>query len=199
MRSIKVNEIENKMTQNKKTPEERKEARNTQLKILKSDSLKNLVIASAGRDTGKYGEVGEKATHDINYLSSLSNPDKHVGNIIASSFLNAEQEAGELYGGAVTPLHLLKTAEAFYFSGLNKVKVSDILELMESEVSEETISKKDREMYMEDFKENNGDAYKKLLSAYMSYIEMTGVGKAITKSGEGIGKNLEKILTEKEE
>jgi len=162
---------------------------------LNSGPLRGFVVASAGRDKARYGEIGEKATH-ANYISALSNPDEYSGSVTANAFLKAEQESGELYGGAVTPLHLLKTAEAFYFSGLDKVKVSDILELMGAEVSEDVISKAQRGMYMEDFETENKEAYSKLISVYASYIQTTGVGEAIAESGRSLAGNLEKILTQ---
>ena len=92
------------MEKNNKTPKKREEARKVQLEILKSDSLRGLVVAGAGRNKSRYGEIGEQATHDIDYLDALSNPDKYSGQITANAFLKAEQEAGELYGGAVTSL-----------------------------------------------------------------------------------------------
>ena len=182
---------------NKPTREQREETRNIQLEILKSKPLKNFVIASAGRDKARYGEIGEQATH-AGYAEALSNPDEYLGSMTSNAFLGAEQEAGELYGGAVTPLHLLKTAKAFYFGGINKIKVSDILGLMGSEVSEDTISSSQKDMYMEDFKVDNEETYNKLITAYVQSIEMTGVGKAIAESGKSLAGNLERILTQKD-
>ena len=185
------------MAEDNQTPEQREEARQTQLGILRSNSLKGFVIANAGRDAGKYGKVGEQATH-AGYIEALSNPDEHVGSMTANAFLRAEQESGELYGGAVTPLHLLKTAEAFYFSGLDKVKVSDVLELMGSKVSDEIMPSAQREMYMEDLKESDEERYGKLMSVYASYIQTTGVGEAIAQSGRSLAGNLERILAPEE-
>lgn len=182
------------MEKNNKTPKQREEARKTQLEILKSISLRGLMLANAGRDKARYGEAGEQATHDIDYLNALSNPDKYLGQVIANAFSKAEQEAGENYGGAVVPTSVLKTAEAFYFGGLDNLKVSDMLELMGSEVSEDAISKSQKNMYMEDFKEKNKEAYEKIISVYVSYTQMAGVGKAITEKGKSLTGNLEKIL-----
>jgi len=179
-----------------KTPEEREEARQTQLNVLKSNSLKSFVIANAGRDKARYGEIGEQATYG-GYMGALSKPDEYLGQVLSNSFLRAEQETGEHYGGAVTPLHLLKTAEAFYFGGIGNLKVSDVLSLIGSKVSEEVISEEQRDMYMEDFNKENKDAYQKLISAYVSYTQMTGVGSAIVEAGKSTAGNLEKILMQK--
>ena len=181
--------------ENNQTPEQKEEVRKTQLAILQSDSLRGFVVANAGRDISKYGEVGRSSTHGA-YLSSLSNPDEYLGRILSNSFLGAEQKSGEMYGGAVTPIELLKTAEAFYFSGLNNIKVADILELTGADVSEKTISAKQRDMYMEDFKEEDENAYKVLTSVFVQYTQTTGVGEAIANSGKALAGNLEKILTQ---
>ena len=177
--------------------EEREKARETQLAVLNSGSLKQFAIANAGRDNVRYGDIGKQATH-AGYVNALSNPDKYSGQVFANAFLKAEQETGEAYGGAVTPLHLLKTAEAFYFSGIGNIKVSDVLNLIGSEVSDDVLSKEQREMYMEDFKEKDEEAYKKLVSAYVGFTQMTGVGNAIVEAGKSTAGNLEKILTQKE-
>lgn len=177
------------------TQEQREEQRRTQLAILGSDSLRNLVVAGVGRDISKYGEVGKQSTHG-RYLNALSSPDEYLGHILASSFLKAEQESGELYGGAVTPLHLLNTAKNFYYGGLDNIQVRDIFELIGADVSTEAITDEQRQMYIGDIKKEDEQLYNKLLSAFASYTEMTGVGKAITETGKSIAGNLEKILTQ---
>ncbi|PIO07698.1 hypothetical protein COU59_02895 [Candidatus Pacearchaeota archaeon CG10_big_fil_rev_8_21_14_0_10_34_12] len=178
---------------------ERESARKTQLDILKSKSLKSLVVADAARDLRKHGDVGKELTH-ADYISVMSNPDGYLSQVLTGAFLNAENEAGEHYGGAVTPIQILQTAKGFYFGGLDKIRVNDVLELMgRSDFSDKVISGNQRQMYMEDFKGANEYAYGKLVSAYAQYVEMNGLGDAYSRGGKAIAGNLEGILTKKKD
>ena len=184
-------------TETKKTEKEREDARNSQLNLLGDSGLKGLVIANAGRNSQLYGELGKQSTHNI-YLETLSNPTELVSKMIVNTILAAEQKSGELYGGAFIPAELLNMTRNFYFGGLDGIKVSDILNLMETNVSDEVISKDQKVMYMEDYKSVNEDFYKTLKGVFAEYTETTGVGESITQSGKDLAGNLEKILSQKE-
>tara|TARA_Y100000310_G_C20404781_1_gene679134 strand:+ start:33 stop:623 length:591 start_codon:yes stop_codon:yes gene_type:complete len=187
------------MTDETMTPEQREEARNTQLGVLRSVPMRDLYVASAGRNTNKYGDMGLQATQG-SYVDALRNPDESVARLLANPFLvsasNAQRAGRNPYEeGAVTPIQLLNSAEAFYLNGLGKVKVSDVLELMGSpEIPEDVLSPKQRDMYMIDFQEADVEKSQKLSSAFMQYIQMTGVGQAIANSGRNLAGSLEGIL-----
>lgn len=176
-------------------PEEVKaEMRQTQLGVLDS-RLKGFTVAYAGNDQAKYGEVGRKATHDVSYKQAMSNPDDYVGRLMASVFEAAENESGELYGGAVSPGQLIKKGYQDYFSSINYIKVSDVLERLGIEkVHEGHISSEQKDMYMADFKEANEKIYKSLVGAFQTLIERTGVGNDIAESGKAVVSGLERTL-----
>ena len=190
------------MVEKELTETEKKEAtRAIQLGILTSESTKNLYIASAGKDTAKYGEVGKNATQ-FNYLTGLQNPDKHVAKLTSQPFLeaaiNAKQRGLDMYEeGAVTPMMLLRNARNYYMSAIDNVKVGDVLGLMGiKKVHDKNISATEKEMYMEDFKTENERMYGQLMSTYFSSVESEGVGEAIKNSATMQRKSLEMILNE---
>ena len=88
---------------------------------LKSQNIPNYVFEDMRKSLFS-GDMGKQATYG-GYMNGLNKPDEYLGQILSNSFIKAEQEAGELYSGAVTPLHLLKTAEAFYFSEIGRAHV----------------------------------------------------------------------------
>jgi hypothetical protein len=193
-----------KMTEEKEKTEaeKREKTRELQLGLLMSSAAKDLYIASSGKDVAKYGDAGKQATQMLNYVRGLSNADGYVGKMTASPFLeaaiNAQKNGRDVYEeGAVTPLQLLKNARGYYMSAIDKVKVSDVLALMDiKEIHEKNISKEEKEMYMEDFKAKNEEMYSTLISTYFNSVENEGVGEAIKNFGAMQRKSLETILKE---
>ena len=188
------------MTETDNQPDERAEMRNFQLAMLQSESLRNLVIASAGKEGTQYGEVGKKATQ-MNYINALQNPDEHTGRILGSPLLrgavNALENERDIYEdtGSVTPAALLRNATGAYFGALSKVKVSDVLGLIGIEnVHYGNISAEQQKMYMEDFKATNKSMYNALTSSYITSIQNQGVAKAIAENDVMERKGLEQIL-----
>ena len=176
------------------TEREKEERRAVQLNILKDQRLKQFAVAFFGRNESKFGQVGKNSTY-MDYANIMENPSKNVSQVISNSFFVAEQ--GEMYGGSVTPIELLKNATDFYFGGLDSVQVSDVLDLMGSKVSDEILSKAQKNMYMEDLKTSNKDAYKTIIASYQNTVATIGVGESIVRHGKAQAGNLEGILSQK--
>lgn len=193
---------EEKMTEKEKEANEKEDVRQIQLGILNSEGVRNLYIASQGRDIQRYGNAGKIATQ-TNYINALANPDEHVSRITTmpylQSALKAQEKGSDIYESDVSASHLtlLKNTAGVYRSAINKVKVSDILEMIQWEnVHEKNISETQKGMYLEDFKEANEEMYKILVSSYFGTVEDTGVGQAIIERRVQENKGLEKILAE---
>jgi hypothetical protein len=181
---------------------EREDMRQIQLGVLKSSSLINLVVASAGKDVSNYGEMGKLATQE-NYLQALSDPDKSVSQIMAMPYLqsamNAQKNNLDMYeeGFSATPSMLFRNAQAIYQGALTKVKVSDILGMVGiKEVHGANISDEDKNMYMEDYMKKNKDTAGKLLGRYLGAVQNQGVAKSIMEYDARQTKGLEEILKE---
>lgn len=192
-----------KMANKNKTDEikEREETRKIQLGILTSEAVKNLYVAANGRDVTNFGKAGKSSTQN-SYLEALSNPDEYVGQLTSMPFIMSAQEAmktgRDIYEhGAITPIQLLESAQGFYESAINKVKVKDILGLMEiKDVHEKNISQNQLDMYMEDFEKVNSKMYQALTGTYLSTLTQIGVGESQIKYGVGQRRSLESILKE---
>ncbi len=143
----------------KLTDKQKGEREELQLDILKDKKLKQFAVAYFGKNESQFGQMGKVSTH-MDYSNVMANPSKSVSEVISKSFLYAEQ--GEMYAGSVTPGELLKNAKDFYFGGLDYLKVSKVLELMGSEISDEVLAEDQKSMYMEDFKAANEEDYKKI-------------------------------------
>lgn len=174
---------------------QREEKRKFQLGVLES-SLKNLFVANQGRNVSQYGEAGKQVTHDYNYIPSIASKDEHVSQLVANQILQSEKEEGEMYAGGFSSLKLLKNAEAFYVSGINQIKVGDLLDLIDKyeELGDRSefkrIAKEDLDKYMEDFKEENEDMYKLLTSSYLDSVVNKGIGEAYSNRVKAGIKNL---------
>ena len=77
-------------------------------KAVFDSALSHYLVADGGRNVQKFGSIGKEATY-ADFQTALNNDSN-----IASSFLNADNKAGELYGGAVTSLEVLQRGAAFY-------------------------------------------------------------------------------------
>lgn len=196
------------MAENKEPSKEEKEfeskekIRQLELGVLQSKSLIDLVIASAGRNTQLYGEMGKSATQ-ANYVQALQNPDEQLTQVLTAPYLqsvmNAQKQGTDIYDEAIstTPSALLKNAQIIYRSALQKVKVSDVLGLIGiKEVHEGYISKEDRNMYIEDYIKKNKDMASMIVGKYMNSIQNQGVAKAIANADIQETKGLEAMLKE---
>lgn len=186
--------------------EERENARNAQMDYYNSDAVGNLYISAIGTDLAYSGAVGKESTM-MNYLTGLSTQnDSALGNLLARPFL----QMGEEYmnekmdpreNGAVTPKMILDSVKGIYLEGIDKIKVSDVLSMMDiGNVHERRISEQEKEMYMEDYKESNRYMYQLLTKTFVSgHLNKKGLGQSIATSGEGEVRGLEAMLNSEPE
>ncbi len=174
--------------------------RTAQKKILGSKSVKNIYLAGIARKShNTYGDAGEASTVS-NYLQGLDNADASTAQLLADPLLASAQNAlsngRNVYEeGSLTPIALLNSAIPFYRSAINHVKVSDMLGLLNiSDVHESQISEEQKDMYMADFAEINGDVHQALIATYLKHLEQTGIGSAIAAAGNGARSGLEELL-----
>ncbi len=182
--------------------QEKEKIRELEIKVIKSDSLKNLIIAGEGKNTELYGKIVESATLN-NYLSALNSPDEYVSKILANPYLESIEEAKKNgknpyeEGISISHSKLFDTAKNVYLSAFSKIKVSDMLNILGyKEVHKENISEEEKEMYMEDYKNKNKTVYNSLVSRYYQSIVNQGVSKAILEFDKLQSENLEQILKE---
>ncbi len=183
-------------TDKQKTEAEREDARTSQLNILRDEGLKQFAVALSGSNESQFGQIGKVSTY-LGAKNSVENPTDNVSKVLGEVLFPYAQP-GEMYKGSRTPIELLETMSSFYFGGLNLVKVSDVIGLMGSEVSEEVLSKDKKEMYMGDFAKTDEAAYEKIIGSYQNYVATVGVGESIVKYGKTQAGNLEGILSQKE-
>lgn len=194
------------MNGNQLTSEEREHRRGIQLGILQSPSLRNLFVASAGRDVAKYGQVGANSTQG-NYSQGLAEADEYFGMLSAQpyikSMLKAKEAGRNIYEEPVeggSPIVLLNSVRPFYLRGIDDITVSDILRLMDIEkVSSSNLSDEERGMYLGDFKEINEELYKILINTYLGSLSNLGVGESIRNFGVAQARSLEALLNQSEE
>lgn len=181
----------------KKTEEEREDARNSQLSILRDEGLKQFAVALSGRNESQFGQIGKISTY-LDSKKVIENPSEIVSKRL-SDILFPYVKPEEMYEGSMTPIELLRTMTSFYFGGLNLVKVSDVIELMGSKVSDEVLSSDKKSMYMGDFAEVDKESYEKIMGLYQNYVATVGVGESIVRYGKTQAGSLEGILSQREE
>ena len=199
---------EKSMAEKELTEQEKKEnMRKTQLEILKSDNLRGLYVSAITLDKTQWGENGKASTLNLYFkgLESLAYGDKQVGNLYGSYHLKNAKESLEKgkdprEHGVFNSQDFNDYVIGFYQSGLDYIKVKDLLELngikeeIIAQIHEGNISKEDMGMYMGDYKSKNEKMYNQLIGAYLSSLSYAKVGESFINSAQDIGKNLETIL-----
>jgi hypothetical protein len=193
-------EEQKELTEAEKEAQAKEANRQLHLNLLKSESVRNLYIASAGRDAVMYGQKAEGATY-MNYLAGLENSDGEAGRIVSKAMAGLAQEAigqgkNPYQAGALTPYALLDTTKKIVEGGvINAIKVSDVLDLMGiKEVNEANISGKEKGMYMADLAKENKELYQSLAESYFESVKDNGIGSALINQGTGRIKGLEAKL-----
>ena len=188
-----------------KTPEEiakeREDKEKDQLAMLTSGSLKDLFVAAVNNVEESpinldFGKEGKHATYDFKYLTSLEaqtkKPDTNYARIMAQAALNAERSSGERMAASYSARNLFETAISFYMSGIDSIRVKNLLGTMDVKKYDDIQGIAD--MYMGDLKKANKDLYGAITSAYLGSLVEIGTGEAIVSAGKGRRKNLEGML-----
>lgn len=183
--------------------QEKEKKREVALANIQNDDLINLATAYLVNSSGKYGEAGDSAVEQFIYMPSLRENPKIIdeegneGDIITQSLLSSRQD-GRRYSGNINEYDTIKTAAGIAFGSLDDLKVSDVYELLGSEIG---VSEKYKDSYLSDLKEGDEDSqklYKQLSGGYQGYVVDTKVSEALGKRASTSKSGLEELVKEEE-
>jgi len=200
----------------KEKDERREQKRDIALYNLKSGDLTDLAVAYLAQDEKSgFGEMDNSAVEKFLYRPSFSSAisgdstyrDPNTGEEISLAGVSEEdlersREEGRRYSGRVevSEYKTISKAANILQESLIRVKVEDIMELMESTVQ---VDEKYKGKYISELLESGDEEDKEvaeiLIGGYMGYLATDGVSRALSEMTNSHISGLEKLVSKKEE
>lgn len=207
-----------KMTKVIDIKEKQKEKeRKVALKNLAEAPLMDLATAYFVEKTGQYGEAGSSAIEEFKYFPAMNSGAKvydfETGkevNVIQDALLGSRQD-DKRYTGSVSEHRIIKSCAKIMEQSLERIKVQDILELIDSDekvadaYKDKYLSELSPQVTQEEFdklpenekKEINKaqEIYGKVMAGYVQYLTGTKVSEALEEKTKAVKGGLEGLLT----